>query len=566
MVKSYHFAAFATIPVLFFLLLFPRLMLADGKVFATVESPFDPSTTEQEAVIIHDGMDEHMVLRVNFDGEGENFAWIVPVPAKPLVTLERDYIFRVLKFESKPYIAKDFPNQDINAVAFPLFAALAYAGLLYIVRKKSGIWRVVLLSILGVIASFLFILFTVGPGAFDRHGPHPTGAAPGMDGVVVEETKHMGIYDTTTLSATDSSALIKWLSQNGFQTPGGSKEIFKHYIDKKWHFVAVKLSASGKDKMSGNGPPAQTPPLGLRFKSAEIVFPLKISSLSKTESLVNLYVLAPGFVQAKNFNLMAAIDAPAQNLGLSKPRPVNTGHLTRLWARLSPSQMEDVTLEINPKIKKFKAVFFTERYKSNSAMSFGLCALVLVFVWAVKNHLAWRILFTIIVCLGASENGNIKAHTTRAPAKFEYERQAWHPMDNRPSTHLDIIFDKQMDFKNNHGRFARTFEELGYKPSSPGYAFYLSREEYYPREDIDPYGFMFDKPGGAATKANTYITLGHHSIGNYYLSFFSRTLDELGDYSYSENGFTAVAIGNIDREEPVKIYLTNDRIDKERKY
>lgn len=73
-------------------------------------------------------------------------------------------------------------------------------------------------------------------------------AVPTVDsGVVVIESKELDVYDITILQATDSTDLIDWLNENGYQIPDEAENMFQRYINKgDYYFIANKIDLSNK--------------------------------------------------------------------------------------------------------------------------------------------------------------------------------------------------------------------------------------------------------------------------------------------------------------------------------
>jgi len=101
---------------------------------------------------------------------------------------------------------------------------------------------------------------------------------------VVEETT-VGIYNVAVIQAYKSNALNNWLSQQGYTIPIGGENIINEYINKNWYFVAAKIIPEQLEE-KGN-----IHPIRLTFKTSEIVYPMKITSISAKENMdVLLYI------------------------------------------------------------------------------------------------------------------------------------------------------------------------------------------------------------------------------------------------------------------------------------
>ena len=238
----------------------PSISLADGCLFTQLyRDIYEPN---QLAMIVFDDMVEKIIFQIDYAGDAEDFAWVIPVPGYPKLFSVEDEIFYELY-----QLTKITPPSN----------------------------------------------FGCGWGA----GYPVPGEEDG--GVHIWEENQVGIYQTTTLSATDPNSLVGWLNDNGYAFPTEGQEILDYYVQKNWFFVAMKIQAkeivNNSEYYSG-----AIQPLGIMFFSDEIVYPLKISSLSVpsggTEVLVYTFsderVTFPGAIEEYN-----AIITPNQLKGYS---------------------------------------------------------------------------------------------------------------------------------------------------------------------------------------------------------------------------------------------------------
>ena len=209
-------------------------ILADGTLIpdSVLRDLYQPA---QKAVILYGNSTgnstEHLILSVSFEGDAEDFAWVIPVPDKPEIAVTDPELFR----ELSDFTATEFPG---------------------------------------------------GGGGFGCGA-----AAPGdQEGVDVIEEQVVGPYATAILSATNATALADWLNANGYIFPEDGEEIVNEYIEKEWYFVATKINAMDEDTGYALAE-GDIEPMVLSFASEEIVYPLRITSLSATKSQVLLYVL-----------------------------------------------------------------------------------------------------------------------------------------------------------------------------------------------------------------------------------------------------------------------------------
>jgi hypothetical protein len=218
--------------ILLLLVMTTAPVLADGGFFP--DSVYrDLYESAQKAVILYGNSTEHLILSVSFEGDAEDFAWVIPLPNKPEIAVTDPELF----WELSDFTATEFPG--------------------------GGGW-----------------LWGCG------------GAAPGgQEGVDVIEEQVVGPYATAILSATNATALADWLNANGYIFPEDGEEIVSEYIQKEWYFVATKINAVEEDTGYALAEGA-IEPIVLSFASDEIVYPLRITSLSATSPEVLLYVLA----------------------------------------------------------------------------------------------------------------------------------------------------------------------------------------------------------------------------------------------------------------------------------
>jgi hypothetical protein len=192
---------------------------------------------------------EHLILSTSWDGDAEDFAWVVPLPNVPEITVTDAALFS----ELSELTAVDIPNGDGGSFG------------------------------------------CTGEGAV----PTPEG------GVDVIEEEVVGPYATAILSATNATALADWLNGNGYVLPSEAEEIVSEYIEKEWYFLATKINAL--DEGTGEAlTEGAIEPIVLSFACNETVFPLRISSLSASNTTapeILIYVLADRLMVPEQYPL-----------------------------------------------------------------------------------------------------------------------------------------------------------------------------------------------------------------------------------------------------------------------
>jgi len=193
----------------------------------------DLNEPTQKAIIYWKKGKEIMVLQVKYEGAAEDFAWIVPLPAKPKVS--------AIDADKSPFAEISLYTQ--------LRRRWGYRG------KDAG--------------------------------------AEAEAKVTVLERKIVGVYDIAILAASDAGALGEWLNNNGYAFPEKRKDVLAHYTKKKWVYVAMRIDRkaleSDEVKKLKSG---ELQPIRFTFAAKEMVYPLKISSVNAGKTEVLLYLLA----------------------------------------------------------------------------------------------------------------------------------------------------------------------------------------------------------------------------------------------------------------------------------
>jgi hypothetical protein len=171
---------------------------------------------EQKALVCFRDGTEDLIISPSFEGDARDFAWVVPVPARPKVEIVRGALFHEL-----------------------------------------------------------MRLVAPAPPAATLRGKGRELAAPQSAGVTVIEEKRVGAYKVAVLEATDGQALVNWLNTNGYHMPEKALGPVKQYVKERWTFVASKIQSpkAGAGLRSGT-----LAPLRLTFKARQPVYPMRLSA------------------------------------------------------------------------------------------------------------------------------------------------------------------------------------------------------------------------------------------------------------------------------------------------
>lgn len=345
-------------------------LFADGKVF--VRGTARVRIPDQSALICFDGKTERLVIETAFEGEGNEFAWIVPVPSVPKVEPATTGVFPTLRMITR---ARVIGHNELWWF-WPL------AGLVVCLLIWIGIWSRRWADV-GLILIFFLVLAAVLLPALGTAGPGGTAAFARKD-VVVHAREIVGVYDTVTLSAKDAGKLVEWLESHGFNVPPGVEPVAEQYARDGWVFVAARL------RRSADEPARSVPhPLSFTFNTKRAVYPIRMTGVDNGPMTVDLYVVGNQEARAEHFARKRAARLDFERLqehsrswygdviNLDDRVPVaheklrawlkGFNAITRLSGTLSPEDMrKDVYLNWQP-VRPYREIFHMQL----SAVSLG---------------------------------------------------------------------------------------------------------------------------------------------------------------------------------------------------
>lgn len=207
---------------------------------ALVDGPGgDTAVTAEKAVVVWDGEQETILLRLSTRTEAVNAGLLVPTPLAATVELGDEQVFT-----------------DLGDVTAP---------------RPEKRWHL-----------FGDPLLFGGQDGLDAEA----GGGPGSSGVDVLDTVDLGPLRATTLAATDPQALASWLQEHRFQTSPALQTSVQPYVDEGWTFVAVQLNAVGHT-LAGD-----LPPISMTFPTDRPVYPMRMSAVAEEPQSPTVYVLA----------------------------------------------------------------------------------------------------------------------------------------------------------------------------------------------------------------------------------------------------------------------------------
>jgi hypothetical protein len=237
----------------------PPVYIGDGPAITRIGE-------QQTYVFFKDGV-ETFVIRPGFKGKVDEFGMLIPFPSVPAIRKVPDGIFSHLA------AAVDPPEVVIDVRRYHLYVFDARRS------RRSG------------------------EDALDDGG-----TLKYKDEVRVLKQEAVGMYEVAVLAAGSSAALKKWIDAHGYKYPDGMDKACDDYVKDGWCFVAVKTKVGQKDGVdakpgqrsvksklpSGSTFDGSVQAMGFRFKSEELVVPMRLSTFNDGELRNIVYLLTDG--------------------------------------------------------------------------------------------------------------------------------------------------------------------------------------------------------------------------------------------------------------------------------
>ena len=231
------------------------LLPTDGYAPCVMFTPPDQELngTGQRAFIVYDPQTQevNLVPSINISGAATEFAIVIPTPSIPKLDTVDRRIFR-----------------ELNEVTMP------------VTRWRGGG---------GTSGCNVFTTEDTDDGVFFDDASEEAG-------VTVISEQSVGAFDTVILTADNPMALTDWLDEHGYHHSIEDNAILQSYIDQKWIFTAMRLSAEFED---GRHRPIRffdqpIDPILLTYTAERLIYPLRLTSISAREGTdVTVYILTP---------------------------------------------------------------------------------------------------------------------------------------------------------------------------------------------------------------------------------------------------------------------------------
>lgn len=370
-------------------LLPPLAVFADGMVTPTIAFPANVTIPDQRALICFSNGVERLVIETRFSGMGTNFAWVVPLPNKPVIEEATTGVFPTLQSIFEPRLIHEVPEHFVWLLS----------GILFIVLLRQAVKSVFHAFRLAVM--LLLVIFIFLPVFFPARSKSGFSSATSAKEVSILDRKIVGVFDTAVITSRDAKSLQSWLSENGFVVPTNSQPVIEAYLKEGWVFATAKVSRHDSD-----GETNTLHPLSFVFNTERPVYPMRLTGLGNAPLTVELYYFGNETATARHFKVESRLRPKIAHPLLRQWIPESSAG-TKLTAQLSPSQMQqDVWLHPAPMIGTRAAVVFSRHGALITALNWGAgifaAGLVAIYIlWRRQPAKIPRLLGALILTAGA---------------------------------------------------------------------------------------------------------------------------------------------------------------------
>lgn len=279
-----------TVYVLLLLLASTLAAFADGCYIPHKTYLQTPTIPAQTAIISFRDGQETLVVQSLLQAEGQEFGWIIPVPAPPTeMRVGTPGMIKTLQVQLQPRIISD-PWFSGLGFLIMLCAWITFWGLRTIYDPQGKI-----VSFTDLILSIFIIVILAG---FSLPALGTAGSSVvTIRGITLSNSQTIGHYDVATLKADSAQALNNWLQANQLRTlDAAAQRIVNSYIREGWCFVTARLHRDGNQLAAPH-------PLVLTFPTKEPIYPMRLTALTGQPVHVELFLIGDRQWQSRDLTM-----------------------------------------------------------------------------------------------------------------------------------------------------------------------------------------------------------------------------------------------------------------------
>ncbi len=232
----------------------PQALACGGTFCDSGPQAMPVDQTGENVLFVLDGGYVEAQVQILYTGDAPRFAWIVPMPAIPEVSVGSQPLFSALLSGTVP--TYNFTRQFESCGA-------ADGGL------------------------------NIGTGGTASFGSGGSGGKA-AGGVSVISQEVVGAFEVTVLQSSSAQEISDWLATNGYQSVASAPELFADYVERGFVFAAIKLTGgTGIDEIH---------PLIFRYQGDEPCVPIKLTQVGAVENMgVRTFFLGDDRVYPLNY-------------------------------------------------------------------------------------------------------------------------------------------------------------------------------------------------------------------------------------------------------------------------
>lgn len=255
---------------------------ADGKFRHMQVVDSDPTIPRQVGIIaFRDGVETLIVTSDASGVEGEEVAWIIPLPAQPTeMAPVRAGATDAMVGLLGPHFKTGDHGLGSPALVVGIYALLFsfWISVILLTHEGPGLKNRLRLPVyLGLGLSVIVPPICVPNFLTAGIRAEPT--------LTTLDQQIVGNYDVQVLAADKATDLNDWLNANGFQQfPDDELQVVQDYISEGWVFVVARLQADGRKAL-------QPHPLKFTFPCKSPVFPMRLTASPGQVTNVHLVMI-----------------------------------------------------------------------------------------------------------------------------------------------------------------------------------------------------------------------------------------------------------------------------------
>ena len=222
-----------------------------------------------------------MSVRIEYSGEDDDFAWLLPVPAPPELSIGADALFDELEAATQPIFVAENETRG-RCQRHPRCVSEVTCGGVsdYSCGYSGGGWA-------GE--------YVDAATASDAGPARDVARPPDELGVTIFSEGTVGPYDTVVLGAATAAEVLTWLETHGYDIPETSGPLLETYAAQGHVFVALRLATNGISRT--------LQPLTMRMAVDEACLPLRLTAIAAVPDMpIRAFFLGSERVISTNFN------------------------------------------------------------------------------------------------------------------------------------------------------------------------------------------------------------------------------------------------------------------------